>query len=126
MPGTTQASQVVEMNETSSFFKGLLASFRSWQAFRCKGTGILRSPAIEDISTMAVAVCLNILFTKAGGGLAYCGLPNSGVIKRETCQIKAHNVCCCCSGVVERSCILIRRIPWTEEPQAMVHGVVKS
>lgn len=84
------------------------------------------SPAIEDISTLGVAVCLNILFTKAGGGLAYCGLPNSGVIKRETCQIKAHNACCCCSGVVERSCILIWIIPWTEEPQAMVHGVVKS
>lgn len=34
---------------------------------------------------MGVAVCLNLLFTKAGGGLAYRGLPNSGVFKRETC-----------------------------------------
>ena len=69
---------------------------------------------------MGVDVCLNILFTKAGGVLAHHGLPNSGILKRETCQIKAHNACCCYSGVMEKSCILTWRIPWTEEPSRLL------
>lgn len=79
-----------EIKKTFSYFQGLIAEFRTWQAFSVKGQRVnilgfvghmvsFAKATVDNMSINGVAARAPILFMKTGSGQAYYDVLSSGV-----------------------------------------------